>query len=95
MNVSLTPRLQQYVRKKVRSGRYESASEVIRDSLRALQQRERGEEEFWRDARRKVAEAREDVAAGRTVDGESAMAEIIAEIGNGKSQSRRKRRVIR
>jgi antitoxin ParD1/3/4 len=95
MNVSLTPKLQQYVREKVQSGRYESASEVIRDSLRALQQRERGEQEFWRDARRKVAEARKDVATGRTVDGESAMAEIIAELEADKPQSRRRRRVNR
>ena len=38
MNVSLTPQLAAYVRAEVASGRYRSASEVIRASLRLLQQ---------------------------------------------------------
>lgn len=37
MNVSLTPELENYVNEKVKSGRYNSASEVIREGLRALQ----------------------------------------------------------
>lgn len=80
LNVSLTPTLEKYVRSKVASGRYESASEVIRESLRALQERERKEQLFWAGVRKKVGEAREDVAAGRVVDGEKAMEEILAEI---------------
>jgi antitoxin ParD1/3/4 len=38
MNVSLTPQLAAYVRAEVASGRYRSASEVVRASLRLLQQ---------------------------------------------------------
>ena len=37
MNVSLTPELEKLVNDKVKSGRYNSASEVIRESLRLLQ----------------------------------------------------------
>lgn len=37
MNVSLTPELENYVNEKVKSGRYTSASEVVREGLRALQ----------------------------------------------------------
>lgn len=37
MNVSLTPELEDYVNEKVKSGRYNSASEVVREGLRALQ----------------------------------------------------------
>ena len=40
MNVSLTSELEQYVREKVDSGMYYSASEVIREGLRLLKQRE-------------------------------------------------------
>jgi antitoxin ParD1/3/4 len=40
MNVSLTPELEQYVQEKVSSGLYYSASEVIRESLRLLRERE-------------------------------------------------------
>jgi len=40
MNVSLTNELEQYVARKVRSGLYHSASEVIRDGLRLLKDRD-------------------------------------------------------
>ena len=41
MNVSLTPELEQFVRTKVQSGRYNSASEVIREALRLLEEQGR------------------------------------------------------
>ncbi|MEM6326577.1 MAG: type II toxin-antitoxin system ParD family antitoxin [Bacteroidota bacterium] len=40
MNVSLTPELERYARSKVESGRYNSASEVVRDALRLHQERD-------------------------------------------------------
>lgn len=39
-NVSLTDELDAYVEQKVQSGQYDSASEVIRDAIRELQQSE-------------------------------------------------------
>jgi antitoxin ParD1/3/4 len=36
MNVSLTPELEKFVEEKVKSGLYNSASEVVRESLRLL-----------------------------------------------------------
>jgi putative addiction module CopG family antidote len=40
MNVSLTAELEKYVRRKVASGLYNNASEVIREALRLLVERE-------------------------------------------------------
>lgn len=40
MNVSLTPELEKYIRSKVASGFYNNASEVIREALRLLLERE-------------------------------------------------------
>ena len=40
MNVSLTQNLEDYVKNKVESGLYNSASEVIREGLRALREKE-------------------------------------------------------
>jgi antitoxin ParD1/3/4 len=40
MNVSLTPELDRYVAGKVESGRYTSASEVVREALRLLEERD-------------------------------------------------------
>lgn len=40
MNVSLTPELEKFVAQKVRTGRYNSASEVVREALRLLEEHE-------------------------------------------------------
>ena len=40
MNVSLTPELEAFVQNKVESGRYNSASEVVREALRLLEAKE-------------------------------------------------------
>lgn len=41
MNVSLTPQLEAMIRRRVESGRYNNASEVVREALRLLEERER------------------------------------------------------
>ena len=41
MNVSLTPRLETMVREKVESGLYNNASEVVREALRSMEERDR------------------------------------------------------
>jgi antitoxin ParD1/3/4 len=41
MNVSLTPELDKFVAGKVGSGRYTSASEVVREALRLLEEHDR------------------------------------------------------
>lgn len=40
MNISLTPKLEGYVKDKVATGLYNSASEVIREGLRLLEERD-------------------------------------------------------
>jgi len=40
MNVNLSPQLEEMVRQKVASGRYNSASEVVREALRLLDERD-------------------------------------------------------
>jgi antitoxin ParD1/3/4 len=40
MHVSLTRRLEEYVREKVKGGRYNNASEVIREALRVMEQQD-------------------------------------------------------
>lgn len=57
MNVSLTPELEQYVQEKVSSGLYYSASEVIREGLRLLREREQLQQ-------MRLQELRQDVQAG-------------------------------
>lgn len=40
MNVSLTPRLEEFIREKVSSGLYNNASEIVREALRLLVKRD-------------------------------------------------------
>jgi antitoxin ParD1/3/4 len=40
MNISLTPQLEEMIRQKVESGLYNSASEVVRDALRLLDEKD-------------------------------------------------------
>ncbi|KQW43809.1 MULTISPECIES: type II toxin-antitoxin system ParD family antitoxin [unclassified Roseateles] len=57
MNVNLTPQLEELVRAKVDSGMYSSASEVVREALRLMDEQDR-----LRHA--KLEELRRDVRAG-------------------------------
>lgn len=40
MNVSLTPQLETYIKQKVATGMYNSVSEVVREALRLLEERD-------------------------------------------------------
>jgi antitoxin ParD1/3/4 len=51
MNVSLTPELERIVDTKVQSGLYQTASEVVREALRLMMDRDEGLERLRRDVR--------------------------------------------
>lgn len=49
MNVSLTPELERLVNEKVESGLYQTASEVVREALRLLKERDHAREQLRGD----------------------------------------------
>jgi len=51
MNISLTPELEQLVAKKIKTGMYQTASEVIREGLRLLNERDQRIASLRRDVR--------------------------------------------
>ncbi len=57
MNINLTPQLEDLVRQKVASGLYTSASEVVREALRMMEEKDR-----LKDA--KLDQLRQDVREG-------------------------------
>ena len=80
MNVSLTPELERWVSEKVGAGRYRSASEVVREGLRLLQEREE-EYRLRLDAlRRELQIGISQLDSGQGVDGEEAFERILAKI---------------
>jgi antitoxin ParD1/3/4 len=49
MDVALTPALERLISAKVASGQYETASEVVREALRLLENRDRAREQLRAD----------------------------------------------
>lgn len=76
LTVSLTPELDGFVSSKVESGRFISASEVVREGLRLLEEREMRQEAELSRLRGQIAEGLEQARAGDLVDGESVFREL-------------------
>jgi antitoxin ParD1/3/4 len=70
MNVHLTPELETLVHNKVKTGRYNSASEVVRDALRLFEQRDRVRELQIRGLQKKINEGWASHERGEGLDGE-------------------------
>lgn len=87
MNVSLTPELEKFVSTKVESGRYNSASEVVREALRLLEEHDQARShqiaEFNEELGRRIAS----LDRGEKVSAAEARAKL-----RHKSESRRKQR---
>ena len=87
MNVSLTAELEQFVQATVQTGRYNSASEVVREALRQLADHEAARSaqlgEFNTELRRRLAS----MDRGAVVDPAAARARL-----RKKSEAERKRR---
>jgi len=78
MNVSLTPELEAFVRAKVEGGRYNNASEVVRDALRRMEQAERLYEEKLAWLKSELQKGQDDIDAGRF--SERTIDEIVAAV---------------
>jgi len=72
MNVSLTPELEKFVEDTVATGRYGSASEVVRAALRSLEQ----EQQWIEYAKRKIEIGLQQAAEGKFISEEEFLAHI-------------------
>ena len=75
MNVSLTPELERLISEKVDSGLYQTASEVVRDALRLLQERDHERERLRADVRAGL----DQVARGESTTYDKASGRRLAE----------------
>lgn len=64
MNVSLTPELEVFVNQKVASGMYQTASEVVRDGLRLLRERDELHQSKIEELRKAIALGQEEADRG-------------------------------
>lgn len=87
VSAEIGPKLEKYVAKLVKTGRYNSKSEVIREGLRLLQEREAAYEEL----RKKIQAGIESANAGRMIPIEDVRERLIARYKNwGKTKRARK-----
>ena len=87
MNVSPTPELEQFVSAKVETGRYNSASEVVREALRFLEEHDQARASQLAGFNRQLGHRLASLDRGEHVDPKEARARI-----DSQSQERRKKR---
>ena len=76
MNISLTPELERLVDEKVKSGRYASASEVIREGLRLLEEQDDMKQRRLAEVRQKIDRGIEQLERGLGIPGPEARARL-------------------
>jgi antitoxin ParD1/3/4 len=76
LNVSLTPELEQFVQSRLASGRYQTASEVIREGLRLLEEREQARETALEELRAKIRRGGDQADRGELLNGDTVFEEI-------------------
>ena len=78
LNVSLTPELSRFIENRVRSGKYQTASEVVREGLRLLEARERVVVAGIAAMRAEIELGLAQLRRGERVDGEAFFADLCA-----------------
>jgi antitoxin ParD1/3/4 len=76
MNVSLTPELERFVQEKVHSGRYTSASEVVREALRLLEEHEQVRMAQLAKFREEIDQRLASLERGEGLDGATVLAQL-------------------
>jgi antitoxin ParD1/3/4 len=80
MNLQLTPELEELVQSKMNSGRYSSVSEVVREALGLMEERDRILVARKEEIRNKIADGLQSLRLGKGVDGEAVFDRIESEI---------------
>ena len=80
MSIALGLEQVQFIHKKLETGKYRSADEVIFEAFRLLEERDRHYEQWLQDARQKVQAGLEQLDRGEGIDGEVVMARFREKI---------------
>ena len=80
MNVYLTPEFEKLVQDKVNSGQYNSASEVVREALRLLEQRDEAFTLHKGEIRAQIEEGCQSASREEFADGDEVFDRIDAEL---------------
>ena len=80
MNVHVPPELEQLIQKRVNSGQYNSATEVVGEALRLLEQRDEVFTVRKTEFRKQIEEGWQSAKRGEFVDGDEVFDRIDAEL---------------
>jgi len=80
MSIALGLEQEQFIHKKLETGKYRSADEVIFEAFRLLEERDRHYEQWLQDTRQKVQAGLEQLDRGEGIDGEVVMARFREKI---------------
>ena len=81
-NVVLTQRQEALIEALVQSGRYQNASEVLREGLRLIEERERVEETKLKALKQAARQGWSDISAGRYADvADDGLEDFIGQLG--------------
>ena len=80
MDIHLTPQLEQFVQSKVQSGRYSSPSEVVREALRLMEQKEELRAIQLHELRNRIDMGLAEAGRGEAMDGETFMQGLIEDL---------------
>jgi len=82
MNISITPELHRFIVTRVETGRYLSASEVVREALRLFEEQETVREMRLLKLKEEVQSGVEEIKRGEVTDGEEVFHKVRERISN-------------
>ncbi len=89
VNVSITPELDAFLQARVKSGRYQTTSEVVREALRLLERHELERDQTFQRLKAKLEQGAAEAELGELLDGD----EVFEELRDMIEERRRSRAV--
>ena len=76
VNISLTPELDAFLQSRVKSGRYQTTSEVVREALRLLQRQEKERDQAFQQLKLKLDRGAGQAERGELLNGDKVFEEL-------------------
>ncbi len=87
MNISVTGPMAKFVSRQVKTGRYQTASEVVREGLRILEDRQRERAVALASVKRKIAVGLRQAEEGRLIDSKDVLRRMHSRIATPKRKA--------
>ncbi|HUS07835.1 MAG TPA: type II toxin-antitoxin system ParD family antitoxin [Bryobacteraceae bacterium] len=76
VNVSITPELDAFLQSRVKSGRYQTTSEVVREALRLLERHELERDQAFQQLKAKLEQGAAEAERGELLEGDAVFEEL-------------------